>query len=598
MKRMLSGNEAIALGAFEGGVRYAAAYPGTPSTEVLENLATYKGVVAEWAANEKVALDNVIGAAFSGARALAAMKHVGVNVASDSLMSLSYTGVRGGLILVSADDPGTFSSQNEQDNRIYAKFAKIPCLEPSDSQEAKDFTVFGFQLSEQFDTPVLLRSTTRLSHGKSAVEVDVPKERGEQPPLPKFERNPQKYVTIPAHAKLRHPIVEDRMLKLKEYAETMPLNRVEWGDKKIGVITGGIAYQYAREVFEGDSFLKLGMSYPIPERMIRDFASQVETLVVVEELDPVWEEQIRAMGLHCYGKDVFPMTGEYTLTVVRDCAVKAGLPVKQVEKLEPVEISFKVPPRPPALCPGCSHRAPFYSLSRHKVIVAGDIGCYSIGTLSPFNAMDTIISMGASIGVAHGANQAGLQERMVAVIGDSTFFHAGVSALATAIYNNSPTLTVILDNGTTGMTGQQGNPASGQTLQGTPGRRVPIEPVVRAMGVEDVWTVNSLDEPAVDKAIKEALTIKDKPSVVIVEGTCVMLDQFQRRSVVSVDLEACNGCTLCFRVGCPAILKSPELDAKTNRPKAAIDPLLCVGCDVCLQVCPRDAIYRPEPVTA
>jgi indolepyruvate ferredoxin oxidoreductase alpha subunit len=595
MKRLLSGNEAIALGAFEGGVRYAAAYPGTPSTEILENLATYKGVVAEWAANEKVALDSTIGAAFAGARALAAMKHVGVNVAADSLMSLSYTGVRAGLVLVSADDPGTFSSQNEQDNRQYARFGKFPCLEPADSQEAKDFTAFGFALSEQFDTPVLLRSTTRLSHGKSAVEVDVPKERSEQPTLPKFERNPQKYVIIPAHAKLRHPVVEERFLKLKEYVETTPLNRVEWGDRKIGVITGGVAYQYACEVFEGYSFFKLGVSYPIPEKMIRAFAAQVETLVVVEELDPFWEEAIRAMGLRCYGKDIFPMTGEYTLTVVREGALKAGLPVKAVDKLAPIPLSFKIPPRPPALCPGCSHRAPFYSLARNKVTVSGDIGCYSIGVLPPFNAMDTLISMGASIGLAHGANQAGLEDKMVAVIGDSTFFHAGISALASAVYNNSPTLTIILDNGTTGMTGQQGNPASGQALQpGAQARRVPIEPVVRAMGIEKVWTVNSLDEPAVDKAIKEALGVKDKPSVVIVEGTCVMLDEFKRRQVVSVDLETCNGCALCFRVGCPAILKSAELDAKTKRPKAQIDALLCVGCDVCLQVCPRDAIFRKD----
>jgi indolepyruvate ferredoxin oxidoreductase, alpha subunit len=594
MKRMLSGNEAIALGAFEGGVRYAAAYPGTPSTEVLENLATYKGVVSEWASNEKVAFDSALGAAFAGARSLTAMKHVGVNVAADSLMSASYTGVRAGLVLVSADDPGTFSSQNEQDNRQYARFGKIPCLEPSDSQEAKDWTALGFEISEQFDTVVMLRSTTRLSHSKSAVEVDVPKERGEPAPLPKFERQPLKYVIIPAHAKLRHPIVEDRIQKLKTYAETTPLNRIEWGDNKIGVITGGVAYQYAGEVFEGYSILKLGLSHPIPEKMIRDFAAQVETLVIVEELDPFWEEQIRAMGLECYGKDIFPMTGEYTLTVVRNAALKAGLPVKRVESPQPVPLTFKVPPRPPALCPGCSHRAPFYSLSKAQVLVAGDIGCYSIGTLPPFNAMDTIIAMGSSIGLAHGATQAGLQEKMVAVIGDSTFFHAGIPALASAIYNNSPTTTIILDNGTTGMTGQQGNPGSGQKLQGTPGRRVPIEPVVRAMGVEAVWKVPALDEAAVDKAIKEALAVKDKPSVVIVEGACVFLEEFQKRQVVSVDLETCNGCSLCFRVGCPAILKSDEHDAKTNRPKATIDPLLCVGCDVCLQVCPRDAIFRPE----
>jgi indolepyruvate ferredoxin oxidoreductase alpha subunit len=443
----------------------------------------------------------------------------------------------------------------------------------------------------------MLRSTTRLSHSKSAVNVEVPQERGEPARL-KFERNPQKYVIIPAHARLRHPIVEDRLLQLKAYAETSPLNRVEWGDKKIGVITGGVAYQYAREIFEGYSILKLGLSYPIPASMIREFAAQVETLVIVEELDPFWEEQIRAMGLSCYGKDIFPLTGEYTLSVVREGALKAGLPVQPVEKPVPAQLAFQVPPRPPALCPGCSHRAPFYSLSKHKVLVFGDIGCYSIGTLPPFNAMDAIISMGASIGMAHGANQAGLPEKMVAVIGDSTFFHAGIPALASAIYNNSATLTIILDNGTTGMTGQQGNPGSGETLQGAAGRRVPIEPVVRAMGIEKLWKVNALDEPAVDAAIKAALTVKDQPSVVIVEGACVFLEEFKRREVVSVDLEACNGCSLCFRVGCPAILKSPQVDAKTRRPKAAIDPLLCVGCDVCLQVCPRDAIFRPEAVMA
>jgi len=594
MKRLLSGNEAIALGAFEGGVRYAAAYPGTPSTEILENLATYQGVVAEWAANEKVAFDSALGAAFAGARALVAMKHVGVNVAADSLMSAAYTGVRAGLVLVSADDPGTFSSQNEQDNRQYARFAKIPCLEPADSQEARDFTAQSFEISEQFDTPVLLRSTTRLSHSKSAVTVDVPKGRGVPEPLPRFERQPQKYVIIPAHAKMRHPIVEERIRKLKAYAETSPLNRIEWGDSKIGIVTGGMAYQYAREVFADCSILKLGLSYPIPEKMIRDFAAQVERLIVVEELDPFWEEQIRAMGLTCSGKDIFPMTGEFTLTVVRSAALKAGLPVKRVEQPQPVPLAFKVPPRPPALCPGCPHRSAFYALAKARVLVSGDIGCYSIGTLPPFNAMDTIISMGASIGLAHGAAQAGLSEKMVAVIGDSTFFHAGLSALANAIYNNSSIMTVILDNRTTGMTGQQGNPGSGQTLQGVPGRRISIESAVRAMGVESVWRVSALDEPAVDRAIKEALAVKAGPSVVIVEGTCVFLDEFQKRPVVSVDPDTCNGCSLCFRVGCPAILKSSELDAKTHRTKAMIDTLLCVGCGVCLQVCPRSAIYRTD----
>ncbi len=593
MKRLLSGNEAIALGAFEGGARYASAYPGTPSTEILENLALYQGVVAEWASNEKVALDNAIGAAFAGARSLAAMKHVGVNVAADSLFSLVYTGVRGGLVLVSADDPGTFSSQNEQDNRQYARFAKFPCLEPSDSQEAKDMTAFGFQLSEMFDTPVLLRSTTRLSHSKSAVEVQAP-QRAEMAPLPPFEKNPKKYVIIPAHAKLLHPVVEERIRKLQEYVETSPLNKIIWGDKRIGIVTTGVAYQYAREVFEGYSILKLGISYPIPKQMIRDFAAQVETLVVVEELDPFFEEQIRAMGLECYGKDILPLTGELTTQIVREAAVKAGLIESTISDAQSPTppITLSIPPRPPALCPGCPHRAAFYALSKHKVTVPGDIGCYSIGVLPPFNAMDTIISMGASIGMAHGMKQVGMPDKLVAVIGDSTFFHTGLPALATVVYNNSPTTIMILDNGTTGMTGQQGNPASGQKLQHTEGKRIDIESVVRAMGVKDVWKVQGDDVKAVDQAVKEALVVTDRPAVIIVEGKCVFIQGFQRKNTVQVDAGVCNGCTLCFRVGCPAVLKSNELDEKTQRPKAVIDSLLCTGCEVCLQVCPRHAIVR------
>ncbi len=599
MKRLLSGNEAIALGAFEGGVRYASAYPGTPSTEILENLALYQGVVAEWAANEKVALDNAIGAAFAGARALAAMKHVGVNVAADSLFSAVYTGVRGGLVLVSADDPGTFSSQNEQDNRQYARFAKFPCLEPSDSQEAKDFTALAFQLSEQFDTPVLLRSTTRLSHSKSAVEVETP-QRGELPPLPPFEKNPQKYVIIPAHAKRRHPVVEERLGRLSDYAETSPLNKIIWGDKKLGILTTGVAYQYVREVFQGYSFLKLGISYPLPKNMIRDFAAQVETLVIVEELDPFFEEQVRAMGIRCYGKDVFPITGELTTGVVRQAAVKAGLiaPPGAEVKCSTSQVSLTIPPRPPALCPGCPHRAAFYALSKHKVVVSGDIGCYSIGVLPPFDAMDTIVSMGASVGLAHGMKQVGMPGKLVAVIGDSTFFHAGLSALATVVYNQSPTTVMILDNGTTGMTGQQGNPASGHRLQPGAGKRIDIESVVRAMGVEKIWKVNGDHVKAVEQAVKEALAVTDQPSVIIVEGKCVFLSDYQRQQVVEVDPDACNGCTLCFRVGCPAVLKSEERDVKTGRPKARIDALLCTGCEVCLQVCPRHAIIHPAPAAA
>ena len=604
-KRLLSGNEAIALGAWEAGVRYAAAYPGTPSTEILPALAQYAGVQVEWSSNEKVALDAAAGASFAGARALAAMKHVGVNVASDSLMTLSYTGVGAGLVLVSADDPGAFSSQNEQDNRHYARFGKFPCLEPADSQEAKDFTYLAFELSEQFDTPVMLRSTTRLSHSKSAVEVQKPTEPRQPGPLPPFERHPRKYVMIPAHARLRHPEVEARLRSLAEYAEVCPFNRVEWGDKRIGVISCGVAYQYAREIFAGFSFLKLGMTYPLPEGMIRDFAAEVDALIVVEELDPFIEEQVRALGLEVSGKQFFPITGELSLARVRKGALEAGLPIKdefQVSGLlsqaeaerEPETLNLDIPSRPPALCPGCPHRSVYFNLRKLKMLVAGDIGCYAIGVLPPFEEIDMLISMGASIGMAHGAKGAGCPDKIVATIGDSTFFHAGLPELANTIYNRGTTCTMILDNGTTAMTGGQDNPATGVTLQGETTHVIDIEATVRAMGVEDLWVVDALDVKGVEKAIRAATEIEDRPTVIVVNGACVFTPQFQRRPVVAVDPDVCNGCGFCFRVGCPSILKSDEIGERTKRPKAQIDPLLCTGCTVCLQACPRQAIYRTQ----
>jgi indolepyruvate ferredoxin oxidoreductase alpha subunit len=608
MKRLLSGNEAIALGAWEAGVRFASAYPGTPSTEVLQNLAGYSDVVAEWASNEKVALDAVTGASFAGARALAVMKHVGVNVAADSLMTLSYTGVGAGLVLVSADDPGAFSSQNEQDNRHYARFAKVPCLEPSDSQEAKDFTRLAFDLSEQFDSPVMLRTTTRIAHSKSVVDVLPPQQLELAPPLPPFQRQPEKLVMIPANARRRHPVVETRLQQLAEYAEMAPVNRLEWRDKAIGIVSGGIAYQYAREVFPSASILKLGVSYPLPAELIRDFASQVERLVVVEELDPFWEETLRAMGMDPVGKAIFPAVGELSISRVREGAVKAGFgpqgsmdpegtPLPQSSPSVPLATGeeLSIPPRPPALCPGCPHRAAFYAINKLKLLVSGDIGCYAIGMLPPFQAMDTLISMGASIGMAHGMAQAGLPDKLVAVIGDSTLFHAGLPALANTVYNRGTAATIILDNYTTGMTGGQDNPGTGHTLQGVESPRIDIEGTVRALGVQDVWRVDAFDAKAVELAIKEAVAVENRPSVVIVEGACTLIEEFTRKPVVTVDTQACNGCGLCFRVGCPAILKSDAIDAKTNRSLAEIDPLLCTGCDVCLQVCPRDAIYRPAP---
>lgn len=593
MKRLLSGNEAIALGAWEAGVRYASAYPGTPSTEILENLARYQGVTAQWASNEKVALDAAAGAAYAGVRALAAMKHVGVNVAADTLFSIAYTGVRGGLVLVSADDPGCWSSQNEQDNRQYARFARIPCLEPSDSQEAKDFTAAAFALSEQFDTPVLLRSTTRLSHSKTPVEVGVPAPRPDTTP-PTFTPDPAKYMVLPANARKLHPIVEERLRRLAEYGVSSPLNRIEWGDRRLGIVTSSIAYLYAREIFAGASFLKLGLSYPLPEALIRQFAAQVERLIVVEELDPFFEDQIRAWDIAVSGKEYFPITGELNLAVVRAGAHKLGMPGFTPAGPTPgAALALAVPERPPALCPGCPHRSTFFVLHKLKATVLGDIGCYSIGASPPFQAMDVITCMGASIGLLQGMKSIGATNKLVAVIGDSTFFHSGMAPLASLVYNRVPGVVLILDNGTTGMTGAQGNPGSGVALQGD-GARVEIEAVVRALGVADVWTVNAFDEKRVESTIKQALAISDRPAAVIMKGACVFLPEAVRKPAVVVEGDICNGCSLCFRVGCPAILQG-ENDPRTNKPKAIIDEMLCVGCDICLQVCPRNAIVRLAP---
>ncbi len=592
MKRLLSGNEAIALGAWEAGVRFASAYPGTPSTEILEALAQYAGVRAEWASNEKVALDAAAGAAFGGARALAAMKHVGVNVAADSLMSLSYTGIKGGLVLVSADDPGCFSSQNEQDNRQYARFGKFPCLEPSDSEEARQFTRLAFELSERFNCPVMLRSTTRLSHSKSAVDVEMPDAPRAFEPLPPFERHPDQYVIIPAIARVRHPAIEQRLLDIAAWGETAPVNRIEWDDRSIGVITCGMAYQYVREILAGYSFLKIGLVHPLPKELIRQFAAQVERLVIAEELDPFIEEQVRAMGIDCIGKEVFPLVGEFTLARVRQAVRAAGLPAAELPPAPKTE-HLAVPPRPPALCPGCPHRAFFYNLRRwrRQMVFSGDIGCYSMGVLPPFDAMDMLISMGASIGMAHGLKQAGAQEGVIAIIGDSTFFHAGLSPLANAAYNNGCFITAILDNRITAMTGGQHHPGTGITLQGREGRPIDIAPLVRAMGIEHVREVDAWDVKAINDALKEAMEVQT-PAVLVVKGACVFTPHFQRRPVVTVDAQVCTACGTCFRVGCPAILKSDETHPKTGKHKATIDPLLCTGCTVCLQVCPVQAIYQ------
>ena len=601
MKRLLSGNEAVARAAWEAGVKVGSGYPGTPSTEILEAFAPYPGVYAEWAPNEKVGLDVAIGAAYAGRRAFATMKHVGLNVASDAFFAVAMTGIEAGLVVVSADDPSMHSSQNEQDNRQFAKFARVPCMDPADSQDAHDLTLAAFDLSEQFDTPVLLRMTTRVCHTSSPVEVG--EQRLNLPEPGKYPRNLTKYCMVPANAKKRHPAIEVRMGEIAEFAETFTGNRIEWRSTNLGIITGGVAYNYAREVFPDASVLKLGMVYPLPRKMISEFAGRVQKLIVLEELDPFIEDQVRLMGITLYRpeellptlppypvtKGIFPIAGELDPAVVRVSGQQAGLLALE-ETGGSAQPAAGLPIRPPVLCPGCPHRSSFYVLHKLGVPVNGDIGCYTLGMVQPLDALHTVGCMGASVGVAHGAAVAGDKERHVAVIGDSTFFHSAIPALINVAYNRSNVITIIMDNRVTGMTGHQDNPGTGRTLQHKDTIEIEIEPLVKALGFEKVLTLPAYDVAAIEKTLKEWMK-SDEPAVLITREECALLPSARNRWLpLEVISDKCNGCTLCFRVGCPAILKSDVLDAKTNRPLALIDPLLCTGCEICAQICPRDAI--------
>ncbi|MCF6464047.1 indolepyruvate ferredoxin oxidoreductase subunit alpha [Clostridium sp. Cult1] len=589
MKKLLTGNEAIALGAYEAGIHYAAAYPGTPSTEILENIAPYKEeIIAEWAPNEKVALESALGASIYGARSLAAMKHVGLNVAADPFFTIGYTGVNGGMVLITADDPGLHSSQNEQDNRYYAKFGKVAMIEPSDSQEAKDMVKAAMEISEEFDTLVLMRLTTRICHSKSVVKVGERKEV----PLKPYKKDLQKYYVAPAVAKQLHVEVEERLKRLEKFSNETDLNYIEWNDKKMGVISAGVAYQYAREIFGNKaSYLKLGFTFPLPMEKIRKFAEEVEILYVVEELEPFMEEQIKAAGIDCIGKDKIPNIWELNPEIVEKSLLEKDRETIDYDKSIVVN-------RPPTLCAGCPHRGFFYQLSKRKnVMISGDIGCYTLGGAAPLNAMDTTICMGASVSLGHGAKRVidkyNDEMRVVSVIGDSTFFHSGMTSLLDVVYNKGNTITCILDNRVTGMTGHQDNPGTGYTLQGEITDMADIPKIVEALGVKNIKTVNPLRVDEMKEAFDWAFDL-DEPSVIISRWPCALKkyseydkEEFgQLSGVCEVDREKCIGCRICVNTGCPAI----HFD-KENK-KSNIDDVQCVGCELCMQVCPVKAIEK------
>ena len=572
MKELMLGNKAFARGLFEAGCCFVSSYPGTPSTEITEEAAKYDEIYCEWAPNEKVAMEAAFGASLAGRRSFCGMKHVGLNVAADPLYTMSYTGVNGGVIIGVADDAGMHSSQNEQDSRHHAIASKVPMLEPSDSAEALEFVKIAYDLSEEYDTPVIMKMCTRVAHSQSVVETAdrvVPDRKN-------YEKNIPKYVMMPGNAIKRHPFVEERMRKLADWAETASVNRVEMGDTKIGIITSSTSYQYVKEVF-GDSVsvLKLGMVNPLPEKLIRDFAGKVSELYVVEELDPIIEDYCKSLGLSVHGKDKLPIEGEFSQNLLREALGK--------DTPDGRSVSDAIPMRPPVMCAGCPHRGLFYTLSKNKCTVLGDIGCYTLGAVAPLSSIDMTLCMGASVSAIHGFNIAGDGEnegKTVAVIGDSTFMHSGMTGLANIAYNQSNSTVIILDNSITGMTGHQQNPITGYNIKGDPAGKIDLEALCRAMGFERVRVVDPYDLKACDEAVKEELAV-DAPSVIISRRPCALLKYVKHKPALCVDKDKCIGCKSCMRIGCPAISMKDG--------KAHVDTTLCVGCGVCEQLCPVGA---------
>lgn len=584
MIELLSGNEALARGAYEAGVTVACGYPGTPSTEILENVVKFKDVIyCEWAPNEKVAFEVAAGASIAGARSIVTMKHVGLNVAADPLMTLAYTGVKGGFVAIIADDPGMHSSQNEQDTRHFARFAKVPLFEPADSQEAKDFLRMAIEVSERFATPVILRTNTRVSHSRTLVTLGSRSEGA----AVSFEKNPQRFVPIPAHARLMRVALEEKLTKMRDEAVTHAANRIEWRDRSLGIITHSIAYQYVREVWPEASVLKLGWSWPFSDRLIKEFAAGVKRVLVVEELEDILEEHVKALGIACDGKNVVPNIGE--LSTPRLQASRAKLEGNQAAPaIMPVPQAKDLPGRPPVLCPGCPHRGVFYALGKYDVVVTGDIGCYSLGALAPLSRMDTILCMGGGVSMAHGMVKAGERRKVVGIVGDSTFFHSGITGLLDIAYNKGATVTIVVDNRTTAMTGHQDNPGSGATLMGEATVEASIEAIGRACGIKRVHTINPYEVEKVVKLLGEELNAGE-PSLIVSRYQCPLeaKQPVGERRIIREDL--CKKCKLCLKLGCPAMEGRDGLPPRVNE-------TLCAGCGLCQQVCKFAAVAIAEEV--